>query len=112
MKISAIFALLTFCSVVKGWTSILQPLVVSIGAALAALNIDSDLMSDIQHFTWKSERKIDPSSGRIEEQDEPIEVIDKQIGKLKRIMKGWKDGTYSPDIFNETYAGEILENLE
>ena len=27
----------------------------SIGAALTALNIDSDLISDMQHFVWKSE---------------------------------------------------------
>ena len=55
MKTSHIFALLTLSVVVKGWATILQPVLLSIGAALAALNIDTELISNIQPFTWKSE---------------------------------------------------------
>ena len=38
----------------------------SIGAALTALNIDSDLISDMQHFVWKSEASetTDPAKAR------------------------------------------------
>ena len=40
----------------------------SIGAALTALNIDSDLISDMQHFVWKSEasESKDPAFAREE----------------------------------------------
>ena len=55
MKISLILTLLTLSTVVKGWAAILQPVLFSIGAALAALNIDTELISNIQPFTWKSE---------------------------------------------------------
>ena len=66
MKISAIFVLFTFSVVVKGWAAILQPVLMSIGAALTALNIDSDLISDMQHFVWKSEASetTDPAKAR------------------------------------------------
>ena len=56
MKLSLIFVLLTLSAVVKGWAAILQPVLISIGAALTALNIDSDFISNIQPFTWKSEK--------------------------------------------------------
>ena len=48
MKISNIFVLFTLCVIVKGWVALLQPIVLSLGAALAAFNLDVDLLSDIQ----------------------------------------------------------------
>ena len=56
MKILVILTLLTLSVLVEGWTTILQPFALSIGAALTALNIDSDLLTDIQPFAWKSEK--------------------------------------------------------
>ena len=47
MKLSSIFVLFIFSVVVKGWVQILQPVVLSIGTAFAALNIDLDLLPDM-----------------------------------------------------------------
>ena len=39
--------------IVKGWVAILQPILLSIGAAFTALNLDVDLLPDIQPLKWK-----------------------------------------------------------
>ena len=44
----SIFALFTLSIAVKGWVAILQPFVMSLGAAFVALNIDRDIIPDIQ----------------------------------------------------------------
>ena len=46
MKISGIFVLFTLNVIVNGWVTFLQPIVVSLGAAFAALNLDYDLFTD------------------------------------------------------------------
>ena len=43
--------------VVKGWATFLQPIAVSIGAALTALNLDFGLITDIQTNIWFSKEK-------------------------------------------------------
>ena len=48
MKISVIFVILTLCIVVRGWATLLQPIAMSIGVAIAALNLNADLISDLQ----------------------------------------------------------------
>ena len=48
MRKSVIFVILTFCIVVRGWVAYLQPIAMSIGTALAVLNLDVDLISDLQ----------------------------------------------------------------
>ena len=49
MRVSVIFVILTLCVVVvRGWVAVLQPIAVSIGAAIAALNLDADLISNLQ----------------------------------------------------------------
>ena len=54
MKIYTILALFTLSVVVKGWSAILRPFSLTLGAALAALNIDSDFIPDIlQPYVWK-----------------------------------------------------------
>ena len=55
MKISTIFALLTFGYIVKGWTAYFKPIVLSIGAAITAINLDMGPFFDIQPIkspTW------------------------------------------------------------
>ena len=78
MKISTIFVFLTFSVVVKGWAAVLQPFVMSIGAVLAAFNIDLDLISDIQPFIWKSEEK------KTEEQE--MEEYNQALGAFKGLI--------------------------
>ena len=80
MKISGIFALFTLGIVVKGWVANLQPIVLSLGAALAALKIDLDLISDIQPFAWKSEE----SEPILSEQDQVNKNLDDLIERTKR----------------------------
>ena len=53
MKILSIVVICTLCRVVKGWIAMLQPIVLSIGAAFTALNSDVNLISDIQPISWK-----------------------------------------------------------
>ena len=56
MRISVIFALLLLCVAVKGWVALLQPIGLALGAAFAALNLDTDLISDfsISNKNWFS----------------------------------------------------------
>ena len=46
MKLSSIFALLTLRAVVRAWSTLLQPIVLSIGAAFTALNLDVEPILD------------------------------------------------------------------
>ena len=57
MKLYSILAIFTLCLVVKGWVAILQPIVLSLGAAFAALNIDVDLIPDIQSIAPLNKEK-------------------------------------------------------
>ena len=53
MKVSGIFVVLATISVaVRGWAAILHPIALSIGAAFAALNLDSDLLPEISMRNW------------------------------------------------------------
>ena len=52
MKLLSILAIFTLCVVVKGWVAILQPIVLSLGAAFTALNIDADLIPNIQSIKF------------------------------------------------------------
>ena len=50
MKISDIFALFTISVMVKGtWISVIQPVILSIGALLAAIDLD---VLDLQSIGW------------------------------------------------------------
>ena len=40
--------------VVKGWVTFLQPIAISLGAALTAFNLDLDIIPEIQPITWKN----------------------------------------------------------
>ena len=44
MRISVLFVILTLCVFVNGFATFLQPFALSIGAALAVLNLDADLI--------------------------------------------------------------------
>ena len=57
MKISLIFVLFTLSVVVNGWAAILQPIVLSLGAAFTALNLDVDFIHDIKPIIWKTKEK-------------------------------------------------------
>ena len=54
MKISKIIVAFALSVVVKGWVQILQPIVLSLGAAFSALNIDVDLLPDAQPTQWRN----------------------------------------------------------
>ena len=53
MKVLSIVVAFTLCVAVKGWLAMLQPIVMSIGAAFLALSSDFDLVTDLQPITWK-----------------------------------------------------------
>ena len=59
MKILGIFVLFTLSVVVKGWVATLQPIVLSLGAAFTALNLDVDFIHDIKPIIWKTKEKED-----------------------------------------------------
>ena len=64
MKLSTILALFTLSTIVRGWTALLQPIALSIGAALAAFNLDVEPMLDIQPIKlpkWLFKGKVDES---------------------------------------------------
>ena len=68
MKILSILTLFTLFQVAKSWVAILQPIVLSLGAVFAALNIDSDLAPDIQ-LPFKVFKFItDKDAGTIDEE--------------------------------------------
>ena len=48
MRISVIFVLFGLIIIVRGWVTFLQPIALTLGAMLTALNIDLDLIPDIQ----------------------------------------------------------------
>ena len=54
MKILCTITILTISVIVKGWVILLQPFVLSLGAAFVALNLDVDLIQDIQPIKWKN----------------------------------------------------------
>ena len=56
MKIEVIFVLFGLFIIVKGWVTFLQPIALTFGAALTALNLDLDLISDIQPIKWKNSK--------------------------------------------------------
>ena len=56
MKLLSIFVIFTLSVVVHGWVAILQPIVLSLGAAFTALNIDTDLLPDIQLPSFKMDK--------------------------------------------------------
>ena len=56
MKLQVIIALFILCMGVKGWVAMLQPIAATLGAVFAALNLDSDLITDIQPIAWFSSK--------------------------------------------------------
>ena len=84
MKILAIFAFFTLSLAVKGWVAMVQPIVLSIGAALVTLNLDLDLFSNIQPFVWKSESE--KQVAKKTEQQEVIEEIETLIEENKKLL--------------------------
>ena len=55
MKLKSIIAIFTLFVVIKGWVTILQPIALSVGAAFAALNLDTNILTDILPIGWKME---------------------------------------------------------
>ena len=47
MKVTSILVVFALSVAVKGWVQILQPIVMSFGAAFAALNLDVDVLPDM-----------------------------------------------------------------
>ena len=47
MYLSRVFVLLALCAVVRGWIAFLQPIALTIGAALTALNLNIDSTQDL-----------------------------------------------------------------
>lgn len=54
MKLSSIVALFTLSAVVRGWAALLQPIVLSIGAAFTALNLELEPLLDLKFNKWLS----------------------------------------------------------
>ena len=79
MKIQTTFALFTLSVAVKGWTSIFQPIALTLGAALAALNLNPDLIPDIlQPYVWKNVQEDTPMS-----KEEHLESLDDLIERTR-----------------------------
>ena len=57
MKLKGIFALFIFGTVVKGWTTFLQPIVLTIGAVFTALNFDVEPLLDMKWPKWFIKKK-------------------------------------------------------
>ena len=75
MKLSTILALFTLSTIVRGWTALLQPIALSIGAALAAFNLDVEPMLDIQSIklpNWLFKSKVDDSKEMTPVTNEPL----------------------------------------
>ena len=45
--------------IVNGWVAILQPVLLSLGAALALFNLDVDLVSDIEPIARRNWMQLD-----------------------------------------------------
>ena len=53
MRITVILLLFLLCVAVKAWVALLSPIALALGAAFTALNLDTELISDLQPFEWK-----------------------------------------------------------
>ena len=68
MRISVIFVLFGLIIIVRGWVTFLQPIALTFGAMLTALNLDLDLISDIQPIKWKNSK----TESKTEETEEEV----------------------------------------
>ena len=78
MKLSSIIQLCTLCAIARGWATMLSPIVLSIGAALTALNFDVDPLLE-KTLIWfkKEEEKEEEKDWFAEIKREPEKVINK-----------------------------------
>ena len=90
MKLSAIFTILTFGEIVKGWAAYLRPIVLSIGAAITAIDLDIGPLFDIQPIKsptwlysyekewWKNKAEQNPNSIKNNKKPEMTEEEEKE----------------------------------
>ena len=89
MKLSSIFVLFIFSAMVRGWAAYLQPIVLSIGAAFTALNIDVEpLLGSIQPIKlpkWLSKKD------KLDEPFEGEEIIPDVEFSREELDRKWKE---------------------
>ena len=104
MKHKTIFALFLLSAVVNGWVATLQPVLLSLGAALALLNLDVDFVSDIEPI---AERKW----LRKKKEDTEKLILDKNLGSLVDEMYKLKKKDKNKKVL-ERMEGENLKKFK
>ena len=59
MKLKVILLHFILSVSVKGWAAVLQPIVLTLGAALVALDLDADVLSNIKAFDYRGWPRYD-----------------------------------------------------
>ena len=106
MKASCLFAVLTLSLVVNGawWTAAIQPILLSFGAAFAALNFGVQPLLDID---WKSQgifKQDKEEQPQLAKEEQPQKQFAKGefIEELEKLKKKKSSGKEGEDVQTET----------
>ena len=88
MKLKHIIALFTLSIIAKGFVQTLSPILLSIGAAISALNSDI-LYLDVQPIKWKNWLALSEKGGK-EEKEEALKEVKEELLKEETILGSHK----------------------
>ena len=89
--------------VVKGWVTFLQPIALSLGAALTAFNLDLDLITEVQPITWKNLFSKDKDQVR---DNNTLMMSEEDLITEKDLQESKVDVDFLREIYNVTGTDE------